>query len=112
MRSVVTISKIASPIARRFERVTASITGAIFLGALVIAVNAARMPPVNSSSLAFFQRARSALASSRSPDSAGPASTTITGPTSSGWYDAIQYAMKPPMLWPTMIGSRRWRERM
>jgi hypothetical protein len=53
---------------------------------------------VNSSSLAFFQRARSALASSRSPDSAGPASTTITGPTSSGWADAIQYAMKPPML--------------
>ena len=73
-------------------------------GTLVIELNAARSCASNCASLADLHFVRRSRASSSPPDSAGLASTMITGPTSSGWYDAIQYAMKPPMLWPTTIG--------
>lgn len=66
----------------------------------------------NSSSDAASQRSRSTFATSRSPDSAGPASTTITGPVFSGNCAASHSAMKPPMLCPTMIGRASRRERM
>ena len=81
-------------------------------GLCVSCEKAARIRCANSSSLASFHFERSSLASSTPPERAGLASAMITGPTSSGWYEAIQYAMNPPMLWPTMIGSLSLRERM